>query len=536
MISKTIFLTGITIFGLGSLILSNLSHPEYITQLPIAPHQAVLSTRSQSPTTHLQSKSYPTTSDVKLPPQSPSPIAVSYSTSPVSSLSPVTSSINPPVRPVRQTAASSAISALPYTSALSTSSGTVSSTSVPWWLATIHNPTTTTTGIGTLIAIIDTGFALDHSGLAGRFWINQGEVGPTTLEGAIPNCTSRGLTLDKSCNNLDNDGNGYFSDWHGYDFANNDNNPQTGTTNPTGGAVEHGTFVAGLIASSLTASSGGVDSKARIMTLEALDDTGSGSTTSVGDAVVYAADNGAKIINLSLGSSGDDPYLHEAIDYAIAKGAIVVAAAGNDGCNCMLFPANYPEVIGVGASTMTDIKANFSSFGTNIDLVAPGQDLCSTSWASSNTTSFYQCGGAGTSFATPIVVGALSRLLEAGIPSSIADQYLDIAADKVTDMTGAWRTLSYGTGRLDVSRAISAFSGPHVVTTADALIRNSCNGTASCSVNIINIAGNTVTTSSKQPTGQAAAVYWSTPSATSTPTVWLEYDFNTASSNFYTFT
>lgn len=546
MIIKSITFTSLTLFALGSLVVSSTpipisgpvgpSHHEvspYIGQdTPAFPHNTAegqtLGASTTSANEPIPVKTVEPVANASFSPtEPPAPSHTPTSSPSTTSTTPMT-----PSRPVKKTTSEAPVTALPFTAGTSTATG---GTSGPWWLNTIHNPATTTTGPGSIIAIIDTGFALNHSGLAGKWFINTKEVGSTLLEGAAPNCTSQGLILDKSCNNLDNDGNGYPSDWRGFDFVNRDNKPQTGDNFPAGTAVEHGSFVAGLIAGTLTASSGGVDTKARIIPLQVLDDNGNGYTSTVADAVIYAADNGAQIINLSLGGSQSDQYLHDAISYAIAKGVIVVAAAGNTSCDCILFPANYPEVIAVGASTMIDTVANFSSYGANLDLLAPGQDLCSTSWTSTNTTTYYQCGGAGTSFATPIVVGAIARLVEAGVRPNLADQYVDITAEKVSSMNGAWRNLQYGTGRLNVSLAVSALSGPHVIATTETLIRNACNGTAACSVNLINVGGTVSTISSKQPTGQAAAVYWNTPTIDPNGTVWLEFDTNTSTTSYYTF-
>lgn len=542
MIIRSLTFTSLTLFALGSLVLSNspIAKPVVPSSPNIVPYNAPTlpySLDNHSPGQTLGAStslpSEPATTKPNEPNDTP-PTSTSEITPTPSPPSPSPTQTPTPVpsRPVKKSTADSPVTALPFSSGTTTANGAATG---PWWLNTIHNPVTTTSGLGAIVAVIDTGFALDHSGLSGKWFINTKEVGPTLLEGPAPNCTTQGLSLNKSCNNLDNDGNGYPSDWRGFDFADYDNNPQTGENFPAGTAVEHGSFVSGLIAGTLTSSTGGVNTKARIMPLQVLDDNGSGFTSAVADAIIYAADNGAQIINLSLGATADDQYLHDAISYAIAKGVVVVAAAGNSSCDCMLYPANYPEVIAVGASNMSDTVAYFSSYGANLDLLAPGQDLCSTSWTSSNTTSYYQCGGAGTSFATPIVVGAISRLIEAGVPPRLADQYVDITAEKVSSMNGVWRNLQYGTGRLNVSLAVSALSGPHVISTTETLIRNACNGTAACSVNLINVAGNTYTVSSKQPTGQAAAVYWNTPASDPIGTVWLEYDTNTSTSLYYTF-
>ena len=449
-------------------------------------------------------------------PTTTSDLSLSPTISPSPSPTPLQPGAPTPVRPVRSNTPDIMYSALPYTSATVTTAG---GSNGPWWLSTIHTPVSSPAGPSTVIAVIDTGFALNHKGLTNRWWTNNAEMGPTSNEGPTPNCTSRGLALDKSCNNLDNDGDGYPSDWRGWDFANNDNSPLAGTTSPTSSAVSHATFVTGLIASSITSSSGGVDINARIMPLQALTDGGRGTTSTVADAIIYAADHNAGIINLSLGSSSDDSYLHQAIAYAIAKGSVVVAAAGNDGCDCMLYPANYPEVIGVGASTSTDNLAVFSSFGANLDLIAPGQDLCSTTWLSTDDTSAYACGGAGTSFATPLVAGALSRLISSGISTKVAGQFLGIAADKTTAMNGAWRTLQSGTGRIDIASAITDSLSAQHLAQPDSTIKFTCSGNLDCAITVSN-SQNQVTIISKIPTGLAVGVYWNSGSVSSNPSVW----------------
>jgi subtilisin family serine protease len=322
----------------------------------------------------------------------------------------------------------------------------------------------TTGSSNQVIAIIDTGFSLSHPDLAGRWWNNSGEIGPTASEGPAPNCTSRGLALDKSCNNLDNDGDGYPSDWKGWDFVNSDNDPQAGSTNPGAAAAFHATFVAGVAAATGNNGAGvaGINWGARIMPLQALGDDGSGFTDTIANAINFAVNHGATVINLSLGSSFDDPYLHQKIDNAIAHGVTVVAAAGNDGCSCMSFPANYPEVIGVGASDQNDNKASFSSYGPNLDLVAPGAtSICSTLWSQANPNG-YGCGGQGTSFASPLVAGtvALMQSLSPGISPSEITRLLSLSADKVAGMGGTNFISTFGYGRLDVGNAVAAAGNP----------------------------------------------------------------------------
>ena len=300
------------------------------------------------------------------------------------------------------------------------------------------------------IAIIDTGFALAHQEFANRWQYNTSEQGATTQEGAsrlnctdrsLPlnrscnliddnydsivdnetgntttenqsqlNCTSRSLALDKSCNLIDDDNNGFIDDVTGWDFANYDHSVQAGQTNPTGDGTLHGTIVAGILGATGNNGVGiaGVNWFAKLLPLQALDDDGYGNTLTVARAVYYAADRNADVISISLGAEFEDPYLRQAIDYALAAGSIVVAASGNDGCNCISYPARYPEVLAVGAADQNGNPSTFSNFGSELDIIAPGEAMTAPAWSVGNPTAAYVSGAAGTSLATPYVSGLLA--------------------------------------------------------------------------------------------------------------------------------
>ncbi len=272
-----------------------------------------------------------------------------------------------------------------------------------------------------VIAVIDTGFALNHEALVNRWDGTQGNA-----------------------------------NWLGWSFVYNNNDPMAGLTYPNGTGVFHGTMTAGL--------AGLIDPNAILMPLMALDDNGSGTTDQVAAAVKYAADNGANIISMSLGSSVDDPYLHQQIDYAIGKGVTVIAAAGNDGCNCLSYPADYPEVIAVGASNADDTTASFSSYGANLDVMAPGTagDVCSSFYTSTNALNAYSCSYSGTSFSTPITSGMISLLLQQypGLSPGTVQAIVDASADKTAAMGGSNFTLQQGYGRIDVAKALSLVTIP----------------------------------------------------------------------------
>lgn len=163
----------------------------------------------------------------------------------------------------------------------------------------------------------------------------------------------------------------------GYDFV----APGTSAEDSNG----HGTHVAGIIAAVAGNKKGiaGLARQAKILPVRVLDSSGSGDTAAVARGIVWAADHGAQVINLSLGSSWSDSAGRAAVDYAQSKNVVVVAAAGNDGCGFLLgsptaYPAAYPGVVGVGAIDSDGSTASYSSCGSWVDVVAPGTKIIST--------------------------------------------------------------------------------------------------------------------------------------------------------------
>ena len=318
----------------------------------------------------------------------------------------------------------------------------------------------------TVIAVIDTGFALAHEDLANKWASNSGETGITKLGDA---CWT-GVASNKATNNCDDDQNGYIDDTRGWDFVNNDNSPQTGMTNPIGTGTQHATMVSSLIGSQANNGVGtaGMDWQSKIMPLQVLSDDGEGFTNAIAAAIQYATDNGAKIINMSLGGSGYDVAMDTAITYATDRGVLVVAASGNCGNSTagdcanmvapgrMAYPAKYPKVLAVGSTDSSDNRSGFSSYGAELDVVAPG-DLVGplASWSSVYTTDGYVSAASGTSFASPIVAG-LAGILRAQLGNPTVAQLqraLIDSTDKVAGMSGAGRTDQYGAGRVNAHKA-----------------------------------------------------------------------------------
>lgn len=343
--------------------------------------------------------------------------------------------------------------------------------------------TVTTGNNQTVVAVIDSGFGLNHEDLINQWATNNGETGVTQPG---DRCWT-GTSVAKQSNNCDDDNNGYVDDWRGWNFVLNDNNPQTGRVNSAGAGVRHGTEVAGLVGATGNNSMGivGINWNTKIMPLAVLDDNGTGYTSSVTAAIYYAVDNAAQVINLSLGAYADDPALKVAINYAIAHNVVVVAAAGNCGDNTIpdcsgvpvgtvAYPAAYPDVIAVGASMNTDQVASFSSYGPAIDVVAPGHNIpYSATWTAANGTSLYAAHLYGTSFASPMVASFASLIKSIRPATSVADitALIDATATKPSAMAGLAYTPYFGHGVINVGAAIAVATNLNASSTTPALLQ-----------------------------------------------------------------
>ena len=298
------------------------------------------------------------------------------------------------------------------------------------WNVTTGSPNVT-------VAVIDTGVDWTHPDLSSQIWINPGEN--------CPGCRNDGI---------DNDHNGYVDDWHGWDFVNNDNNPMDDHG--------HGTHVAGTIGAAGNNGAGvaGVNWNVRIMPIKFLNAQGSGTDADAVSAVLYAAQNGADVMNNSWASSDYSQALADAINVADQHNALFVAAAGNDGTNndsMPTYPASYdmPNVVSVAATDNTDDLASFSNVGRRtVDLGAPGVDIYST-W----TGGGYQY-ASGTSMATPHVSGA-AALAKAAFPSASAAGLKALLLGTV-DADPALATATSSGGRLNVGNAVTCNNTPEL--------------------------------------------------------------------------
>lgn len=268
-----------------------------------------------------------------------------------------------------------------------------------------------------LVAVIDTGIDYLHEDLADNIWVNVRE---------IPG------------NGIDDDGNGYIDDVNGFDFVSNDSDPMDDQ--------EHGTHVAGLIGARGDNEVGvaGVAWKVSLMALKAFDETGNGTTADAIEAIHYAVENGARVINASWGVEQQSRALEEAVRYAAEKGVLVIAAAGNDRSDNPNFPAGYEEVISVAATDERDGRAGFSNYGPDVDLAAPGVNILST-------LPEHRYGLlSGTSMSAPLVSGAAALIL-ARYPAYSREDVRSILLNSTDDI---FTDRPLGRGRLNLLKAV----------------------------------------------------------------------------------
>lgn len=273
-----------------------------------------------------------------------------------------------------------------------------------------------------IVAVIDSGVDYTHPDLIANMWRNPGETGKDAQG------------RDRSKNGIDDDGNGYVDDVVGYDFVSNDSLPYDKSTPAWqlllgGGNPGHGTHCAGNVAARGNNGMGisGVAPNAQIMALRFISEKGSGVTSAAIKAIRYAVDNGARVLNNSWGSSGEDPKeqaenraLREAIQYAESKGVLFIVAAGNgfngkgydnDTSARPAYPASYPysNIISVAAIDVNNKLGRFSNYGVKtVHIGAPGVKIFSTVVGGkySDQPIPFLAVWEGTSMAAPHVAGA----------------------------------------------------------------------------------------------------------------------------------
>ena len=310
------------------------------------------------------------------------------------------------------------------------------------WDAKIGDP-------GVVIAVVDTGVDYTHPDLASNIWTNTGE---------IPG------------NGIDDDGNGYVDDVHGWDFvsvppewvaAGEDPGPED---NDPSDFVGHGTHVSGIAAGRSNNAIGcaGTSWDCKIMPVRAgyaaSDGYGYLEYYDAGRAIIYAADNGADVINMSWGGLEDSSYIADCIAHASNEGCVLVASAGNvtsDYARQPFYPAAYPGVVAVGSTDEDDMLSIwswdvFSNFGDFVDVCAPGTYILST--LPGGNYGYYS----GTSMASPFVAG-LAALIKSKFPQFTKDQIIErikSTADDIYPVNSSIFQGMLGTGRINVHRAL----------------------------------------------------------------------------------
>ncbi|UCF12722.1 MAG: S8 family serine peptidase [Thermoplasmatales archaeon] len=281
-----------------------------------------------------------------------------------------------------------------------------------------------------IIAIPDSGVDYTHPDLADNMWINEDE---------IPG------------NGIDDDGNGFIDDVRGWDFAYDDNDPLD--------EVGHGTMIAGIIGAVTNNDIGiaGVCWNCKIMPVKLHNEDYIRTIANTAKGIQYAGDNGAHVVSMSIGNSQSSPLIEDAINHTYNKGAVLIAAAGNSNSPAKGYPAAYDHVIAVAATDSDDKRASFSSYGSWVDVAAPGHYIYSTmptyhvlfnDWGREQNYYF----GNGTSYSCPMVAG-LAALLLSKNPSLSQEEVKALICKNVDPYNS---TIYIGTGRINAFKALIA--------------------------------------------------------------------------------
>ncbi|MFZ1693755.1 MAG: S8 family serine peptidase [Flavobacteriales bacterium] len=263
------------------------------------------------------------------------------------------------------------------------------------------------------VAIIDSGVRLQHPDWGERLWVNSGEI---------------------DGNGIDDDGNGYIDDVRGWDFANDDNDP----TDDQG----HGSNVTSIVAADGNNSIGftGVDLNCKAMVIKALNSANQGFYSWWIAGMYYAINNGADIINMSMGGTGTSAEMQAAVDFGLANDVLLVACMMNTNNNVPYIPASLNGVMAVGATKPNDHRAvpfvwsatSGSNYGPHISVSAPGDYIYGFSHTSNVSYTAYW---SGTSQASPHVAG-LAAMLKAQVPSRTPAQIRAIIEATAEDQVG----------------------------------------------------------------------------------------------------
>lgn len=291
-----------------------------------------------------------------------------------------------------------------------------------WYLSNIEAPAAWDISLGkdVIIGLVDSGVDLDHEDLADNIWTNEGEIPGDAI---------------------DNDYNGYIDDVNGWDFGDDDDDPTD--------EYRHGTMVCGVIAAIQNNELGisGTAPESKILPLKVSEgSTGSFNALGVAEAILYASDHGAKIINLSLALAEYSQLVTDAVAYAVYNGVLLVAAAGRYDTP-VRFPALLEEVIAVSA-TDEDSKFYFKSAqGLEIELSAPGKGIYTTNLGGWYITD------SGTSFSCAIV-SSVAALVITNHPSLTSDQIRERLIISADDLGDPGKDNKFGYGKVNAFKAL----------------------------------------------------------------------------------
>ena len=298
------------------------------------------------------------------------------------------------------------------------------------------------------MAVVDTGLDYNHPDIQENVWFNLGE-----------DIDQNEILDENDINGIDDDQNGFIDDFKGWDFANVDNDPLDDHG--------HGTHVSGTAAAVTNNNTGiaGVSWSSKIMAVKGLDGGGYGYNDELANSLIYAADNGADVINNSWGGFGDSgaEFFQDVINYAHSLGAIIVAAAGNEYqyLTNNHFPGGLEHVVTVAATDMDDVKAHFSNWGELVDVAAPGVYILSLR---ANGTKMgllvddFHTVAQGTSMAAPHVVG-LAALTISKYPLDTNEE-ISARIQGTADYTSS--PLYIGSGRINAYEALTALPQPNI--------------------------------------------------------------------------
>jgi len=301
------------------------------------------------------------------------------------------------------------------------------------------------TGRGIVVADINSKVDVGHPSLTGHLTTGYDFVANRPENSAVLNQSSASF-LDQSSGSFLDQSSGSFLDQSSASFLDQssasflDQSSASfldGSANP---AYSHGTLTAGVIAA--------IAPDAMIMPLRAFDDNGNADAFILAKAIRYAANQGAQVINMSFGTIDNSPVIKNSIDYAKSKGVTLVASAGNSNTSAPQYPAAYSGVLTTAATDLTDVKASFSNYGSNVYVDAPGVNLILP------YPGGYYAMVSGTSFSSPEVAAtaALIRSVRSsGISNSIANGAVDIDSKNPNYQD------QLGHGRIDVLHAIRGY-------------------------------------------------------------------------------